>query len=327
MKNPSQDATNNVAQNQPKVNMFETLKRNYETAYANGNDYTGALYDLAAAIAQSVLNKCIDPQRSTAGQNDKISDNGHNPAMIELKRGIGHDLRTLKNTTYTANQATRAIYNANGELATEITDKEANNAFAKLVDETLSDGIDLVQTAIVALLEQATEHANGLNWLDEVYIVHRLSRRVYIKLEDSAAYRDETTTPIQEVYRAVRRAVQDSRATATDPRNGYSYIEELTVDGLDTIYYRLHKHADLGGYNSDNQYTVDRQSAVDYEAIIERLNLTARQATIISLRMQGKGVRQIATYLGVTPAAVKIQLYRLRDRCADLGFTPQGYNK
>ena len=150
-------------------------------------------------------------------------------------------------------------------MTTETVDKDAEKAVAALVGETLSDGIDLVNAAALAILEQAAEHADpAAPWLDTPYTTRRLSRRVYIRTEDSRAYRDETTTPIQEVCRAVRQAVQDSRATQTDPRNGYTYIED-NENGLETIYYRLHKYADLGGYNCDGNYTADRQTVEDYE--------------------------------------------------------------
>lgn len=304
---------------------FDTVKRTFETAYASGADYTAELYDLATAVAYSVINKCIDPQRKTAAMRETVSDSGYNPAMIELRNGIGKDRRALANTAYCAAVATRQAYNADGDKVTEIADKTAADALTKLTAETLTDGIDLVHTAAVALLEQAADHATAPAWLDSVYTVRRLSKKVYIQHTDSAAYRDIETTPIQEVYRAVRKAVQDSRATATDPRNGYSYIEELTPDGLDAIYYRLHKYADIGGYDSNGQYTTDRQSVIDYETIIEKLSLTDRQAQIVRLRMQGKGYKQIATYLGIKSGAVQTTMMRLRDKCAALGFCPAGY--
>lgn len=303
---------------------FETAKRTFETAFASGEDYTTPLYDLATAVAYSVINKCIDPQRKAAATRETVSNSGYNPALVDLKNGIARDRRTLENSAYCAAVATRQTFNADGDRVTEIADRTAADALAKLTAETLTDGIDLVHTAAVAILEQAAEHATAAAWLDSVYTVRRLSKKVYIQHADSAAYKDSETTPIQEVYRAVRKAVQDSRATATDPRNGYSYIEELTADGLDTIYYRLHKYSDLGGYDSNGQYTTDRQSVTDYETIIAELNLTDRQAQIVRLRMQGKGMRQIATYLGVKPETINKTLARLRDKCAALGFAPTG---
>ena len=322
------------------VKDFEQVKRDFETAHASGKDYGPALLDLSTVFAYSVVNKCIDPQRKAAADRDTISDNGQNPAMIALKRGIAADRRTLDNTAAAANAATRATLNADRDAVTETVDKDAAAALAALVGETLSDGIDLVQTAAAALLEQAAAHADGPGWLDRPYTVRRLSRRVYVKAEDSAAYRDDETTPAQEVYRAVRRAVQESRAVQTDPRNGYTYIEDLTADGLDVIYFRLHKYADLGGYAHNGQdgdrlpgspagfgqggthYTADQQTVTDYNAIMERLNLTDRQAVILRLRMQGKGNKAIATYLGVTYQAVQNTLAKIQKKAVAIGLTP-----
>ena len=65
----------------PAMSAFETVKRNFETAYAAGGDYSAALLDLSQAIAYSTLNKCIDPQRKTAADRDSISDNGQSPEI------------------------------------------------------------------------------------------------------------------------------------------------------------------------------------------------------------------------------------------------------
>lgn len=319
---------------------FEQVKRDFETALENGGDYSPALLDLSTAIAFSVVRKCIDPQRKTAADRETVSDNGLNPAMVELRRGIAFDRRTLDNTQTAANKATKITYTADGDAVTETADRDAENALNALIGETLSDGIDLVQTAACALLEQAADHADGPGWLDRPYTVRRLSRRVYIKETDGAAYREDETTPAQEVYRAVRRAVQESRAVQTDPRNGYTYIEDMTADGLDVIYYRLHKYADLGGYahnghdgdrlpgspagfgQGGGHYTADRQTVDDYNAILEKLNLTDRQAQVLRLRMSGRGYKAIATYLGVTQRAVAKTVEQVQKKALAIGLTP-----
>ena len=66
--------TTNTAKSRPD---FEQVKRNYETALASGKDSTQELTDLATAVAYSVLNKCIDPQRKTAADRETVSDNGY----------------------------------------------------------------------------------------------------------------------------------------------------------------------------------------------------------------------------------------------------------
>lgn len=305
---------------------FNAVKRAYETAFATGKDSADELTALATAVAYSVLNKCIDPQRKAAPQRETVSATGYNPALVQLKHGIAADLATLDNLRTAADKATRTAYNADGDLTTETADKDAEKAVAALIGETLSDGIDLVQAAALAILEQAAEHAaDGGEWLDTPHTVRRLSRRVYIRTEDSAAYRDDETTPIQEVYRAVRQTVQNSRAIQTDPRNGYSYVEDLTADGLETIYYRLHKYADLGGYDCNGNYTTDRQNVADYETLVARLDLTDRQAQILRFRMQGKGYKAIATYLGIPQSSVCRCMYQVRNKAEKIGLTPDGY--
>lgn len=301
---------------------FDSLKRTFEQAYTSGNDYSDALTELSTVIAKACINKCIDPQRKTAQERDTASSNGCNPALVDLKYGISHDRRILDNTRCNADAATNVTLNSNGDCITTIADDNANDALTDLISETLTDGIDLVQTAAVALIGQAVDHANCDNWLDSKYTVRRLSKRVYIGADDSAAYRDDETTPIQEVYREVRRAIQDSRAVQTDPRNGYTYIEDLTADGLDTIYHRMQRYADLGGETRDGLYTADIGTYRDYNDVMDALKLTDRQLTIVNLRMRGYGYKAIAAYLGVRYQAIDITLKRIQAKCEAIGFTP-----
>ena len=142
---------------------FETLKRTFETDRQDAD----ALYSLSTAIAYSVLKKCIDPQRKAAQEAATVSNSGHNPALLALKQGIGADRRALASLDYCTEKATRQTYSADGDRTTEIADRAAFDALNNLVNETLSDGLDLVQTAALALLEQAAEHADsGAEWLD-----------------------------------------------------------------------------------------------------------------------------------------------------------------
>ena len=319
-------AMDSVPENGGKVKDFEQVKRDFETAHASGKDYGPQLMDLSTAIAHSVVRKCLDPQRKTAPTQYKVSNNGFNPAMDELRRGIAADVQLLDSTAKAADKAAKTAFDENGDFVTVTADKDAENAVNALIDRTLSDGIDLVQEAACAILEQAADHADGPGWLDRPYTVNRLSRRVYIKLGESAAYREEETAPMREIFRAVRRAVQESRAVQTDPRNGYTYIEDLTVDGLDTIYYRLQKYADLGGYNANGNYTADMRTAADYDTILAHLNLTTRQAEVLHLRMQGRGYKAIASYLGVTHHAIEKTVKQIQRKARDLGLTPGGEN-
>ena len=318
---------------------FAKLLRAYEHATATGADTAAPLYALAAACALSVLKKCIDPQRQTAPDRETVSNSGISPALTAVRRGIMADLALLEKLTAAHNAAFSLQYNADGDLVQVVIDPTAEKAAAALQSETLSDGLDLVNAAVVAILEQTAEHATAApGWMEQPYTLRRLSRRVLIQADDAAKWESVETSPIREVYRAIRREVQNSRAMQTDPRNGYSYIEDTTADpdstATETIYRRLHKWADLGGYTQSGHYdahgnasrgglyTADAQTAEDYAATLAALNLTERQATIVKLRMSGYGNTAIATYLGVTPRCIEITVSRLREKCEKIGFAP-----
>lgn len=319
---------NNIAHNTEKVNEaspFELSKRTFEKAYASGNDYTQELENLATAIAKSVLNKVIDPQRKTAGEKTAISNSGINKALDELKRGIYFDGKNLANIRHWTNADYETAYTKDGDMKLEES-KDANDGLAALIDYTITDGYDLVQAAALALLEQAAEHAaSGENWLDCPFTVRRLSKRVYIRETDSKAYKDVETTAIQECYRAVRRHVAASRAVSTDPRSAYTYIsiDAYEPEELEQIFIRAGKYADVGGVDCHGLYTGDMESLRAYnqaDALFEKLNLTARELQIIKLRMRGYGARAIRTYLGVSKGSVDRSIVNIRNKARENGI-------
>lgn len=129
-----------VPENGGKVKDFEQVKRDFETALASGKDYGPQLMDLSTAIAHSVVRKCLDPQRKTAPTQYKVSNNGFNPAMDELRRGIAADVQLLDSTAKAADKATKATLDKDGDPVTVTADKDAENAVNALIDRTLSDG-------------------------------------------------------------------------------------------------------------------------------------------------------------------------------------------
>ena len=306
---------------------FAKLLRTYEHATATGADTAAPLYALAAACALSVVKKCIDPQRKTAEERQTVSNGGMSAALVEVRRGIRADLALLENLTAAHNAAYVMRYNAAGDMVQEVADKAAEKVAAALQGEPLTDGLDLVNAAVVAVLEQTAEHATAApGWMEEPYTMRRLCRRVIIKAEDSAKWEEVETSPIREVYRAVRREVQNSRAMQTDPRNGYLYIEDTAADpdsdATETIYRRLHKWADLGGYTHTGDYTADPQTAADYDSIVAALNLSARQAQVVRLRMSGYGYKAIGTYMGIDHSNVVRVCKQVQAKAEKIGFTP-----
>lgn len=318
---------------------FAAMIRAYETAAATGADTAAPLYTLAAACALSVLRKCIDPQRQTATERQTVSNSGLSPALSAVRRDIVADLAHLEKLTAAHNAAYILRYNEAGDMVQEVADKAAEKAAAALQGESLGDGLDLVNAAAVAILEQTADHMTAApGWMETPYTLRRIRRRVLVRADDTAAWEEVETTPIREVYRAIRREVQNSRAMQTDPRNGYSYIEDTAADpdsnATETIYRRLHKWADLGGYtmtghydehgnaSRGGQYTTTAAAVADYDSILAALNLSTRQASVLRLRMSGYGTPAIGTYLGIDGGNVRRTLRQIQEKCAKIGFTP-----
>ena len=306
---------------------------------ADPTAYEKALTDLATATVYCVVKKCIDPTRK--GDPEKVSDSGYSPAMVKIRRDITADRKTTDNINRLVNDLTyHTEYDKNGDPASVCDDPDSEKALSDLIHtDTIGDGYDIVNDCIVAILTEC-EKQKGRDPekpidLERPYTVNRLKRKVYIKKADSVGgYETVETTPIQEVFKAVRRCVENSRAVQTDPKNGYSYIEDLTTspDGdPDTIYYRLPKYSDLGGYVTDcngkeTNYTTDSATVETAEKLIKKLNLTKRQATILQLRLKGYGYKAIATYIGTSADNVKSQIKELRRKAKKIDLTPEKYN-
>lgn len=296
---------------------FTDLLRLYEKEYNNDKAsvaFSEVLDELATAVAYSVIKKCLDPQRK-GDKNGKISNSGCNPQLDGVKRSIYRDTNTLKNINYSCKKAFMIVYNEDGDRQTKTADSDYRYAYNKLTQQTLGDGLDLVNTAIVSLLDECTKVDTATeNFLETTYTVRRLKKKVWIKVEDSVnGWEMVETSPIREVYKAVRREVANNRSLNIDPSNGYMYLEDLARDEESneetTIYRRLNKFSDLAGnvtdFNGAVKFeTVDSASVTDYDTMVERLELTTRQAQVLQLRMSGYGCVAIGTYLGVKEESV-----------------------
>lgn len=280
----------------------------WDNAY-NAYIATGDPTQLAKIIAYSVLRKCINVS--------------YNATLIQMRNGIKHDSTVLDGTAYASANAYAAGYTADGDYKRETVNPDAAAALDCNVRETIGDGYDYVQVAALAILDataaqQLRDPEQPVD-LQRPYTVRRLRRRVWIKHTESAdtppdAWETVETTPVQDIYRAVRRYVQQSRAAQTDPRNGYTYLQDMAVDAetgdADTIYRRLPKYADLGGNVTDyngatTAYTADNTTVDCYYDLLDRLNPTVKQRKVLQLRLQGYGYKAIATYLGVSADSVR----------------------
>ena len=345
-----------------KQNTFTDLLREYEEQASNRTPqtetaYTTALQDLATATSYSVLKKCI-----------QVS---HNPTLVKTKQELTRDLYNLDNIAYSSENAYTTKFNANGDEVETIADKDIYTAFNSLCSQSLGDGIDLVNTAIIAIMEEtkkATERkkerqnnlkntayqlrftrgrkhrkalikeVNNLKnqidntcFMEDEYYLRKLKRKIYIDLADSEnCWEYVITTPIQQVFKAVRRSIMQYQSTKIN-QNGYTYLEDMTTDNetgiSETIYRRFGKYADIGGavtnFNGKEiAYTTDQQTVQDIDTLIEKLNLSTQQTKILQLRLRGYGYKVIAKYLGVRQDSVTKQIKRMREKATAAGLQP-----
>lgn len=310
---------------------FADLVKKYNADPRNADHLT----DLATAVAYSVLRKVIDPTRN--GQADRPSDSGLNPALVALRDDLTRDRAYLTRLAYATNGATRLAFTADGDLVSETVDPALAKAATALAGQTLGDGLDLVNDAALAILEETAKQADRDPGqpvdLERVYTVRRLNRKVWIKTAETVnGWETVETTPIQEVYKAVRRSIDNSRSVQTDPRNGYTYLEDLAIDpesgDQSAIYRRLPKYTDLGGHVCDFNgketvaTTADRETVETTDRLVAAMRLTDREMSVLKYRLAGYGYKAIATALGLTVDNAKRCGRRIRDKATAAGLTP-----
>lgn len=303
------------------------------TTAPNSSDFTTALYALATAVAYSVVKKCLDPQRKSG----QPSNSGFNSLLFAVYKSIGTDYHTaIDFNTAVSGIDYKTVYDKHDNTKRVCITPDFDAVITKHVySKTYNDGMDLIHVAITAILsEMERQYKNGQTVdLERVYTKREISKRVKIKLSDSCAYKEIETTPIQEIFRAVRRAVQKSRAIQSDQKNGYTYIEDLTInDDGETTYYRLPKYADLGGYvkdfnGQDTSYTADLQTVTDTDTIIDSMKLTAKQLKVLELSLRGYGIKAIASYLGVSHQAVAKTKKQVQVKAEKIGLTADKFKK
>lgn len=330
--------TNNQSTNNE--NNFTTLLRAWECVNTNNateTEKTEVLMSLAYGCTYSVLKKLYNVSCQKT--------------IKELQIGIAKDKTNLDRVAVLVNEMYTYCKDENGNTICKV-DTYKENAISKLLHETITEGTDLVHTAIIAILEETQkaldriangetyEHETNIDkdiamFMEYAYPKRQLKKKVLIKDEHNAnCYEYKPTTPIQEVYKAIRREVENNRAVQV--ANGkYVYIEVETgrTDSNEKLYRRLPKYSGLATEETKTSYTNYGQTAnttvttastydVDrVEKIISRLNLTERQAEVLQLRLCGYGYKAIATYLGVTQRAIAKTVQAIQTKANNIGLT------
>ena len=328
-KQTETDSTAKQTETDSTKTAFTDLMRLYEhlsTAKANKQPYDkkqfeNVSYSLAKALTFSVLKKCIDVSQS--------------PTLKAIRNSIIIDEKATQDILYICNNNYEYTYNKNGDYVVKVIDSKAENDLHKLINSNFGDGLHIVNGAWIMLQDEtnkAIERAKETNTtftLETPYTQRVLKKKVYIQNANSVdGWTDETTTPIQQVFKAIRREIQQSQSVKV-PQNGYSYIPSIitdtATDNTAEIYTRLPKYINIGSSveninGKETAYTVSDTDFAEYENIIANLNLTARQTQILLLRLAGYGYKAIATYFGITQRAVAKSVHFIQQKATDKGF-------
>ena len=274
----------------------------------------------------------------------KVNKASANPMTMRMQRDLTADLASNAARLYAIDNDHDIAYNADGDPATVYNDLHTYTP--TLCAATLSDATDLLQTALLTIWTETVGVITGRptdlesHWLTMPTAVRRLRKRVYIHDDPTAAsaWEDVQVSPIQTVFRAIRRDIQASRAVQVN--NKYVYLDDTVNDPDDPdraerVYRRLDRltaslaaddmTTDIYGDRAVATYATATPTAVDdADRIVSVLDLTTRQSTVLAYRLQGYGNKAIATRLGVTENSVKGAINNIRAKATAHGYTPHG---
>ena len=275
------------------------------------------LDNLGNIIAYSVLNKCIDPQKKTAVEiarrteengREFISNSGCNETIVKLKTELTKaniDIAVLKKVSYKPHET---IVDKDGNEKKVIRDKDEYKKLNDLARDTIGNGIDFKQESIASLLELSEKQFEEIGYIDimKKYVAYVPNRKLWYKdIFEEIELKETETSIIQETFRAVRRLVENDASPKVE-LNGYGYVRtDIHMDNgtTETVYKRLKHYHDNGSETSYGTYTTD--SYGDYDTMIDKLELTARQAQVLNMRLQGMGTQAIGKKLGISEQAVR----------------------
>lgn len=316
---------------------FEQLLKNYEIAYDNRDksnpksekEFADALTELATACTYSVLKKLCNAGGAVKEDSDKTTDSAKVPR--QLRATLARDINALKQLKYCLDNGTAQLIDEDGNTVIKIIDKDLYNGGNKLASQTLDDGLELLHTAVIAILDETKKHNSDLT---TEYTKHQLSKKVWIKLEDSKnGWTDIATTSIQEVYKAIRREVSNNRSIQIASHK-YAYIDDVVNDekgNTEKIYRRLNRHTALDEvYNSNGavtSITADNKTVFDIDMIMDKLELSKRESQILQLRLAGYGYKAIGTYLGVKSGTAQRTMHRIQAKAIKIGLKPPTISK
>lgn len=263
----------------------------------------------------------------------KVNTSSANPVTIQATRDLMCDLANIDRRKYATENDHIVKFNTDGDFVTVYNDLHKHTP--SICAETLTDATDLLQTALLTIwTETARIIKDDPTALDGHFMttpvdIRRLRRKVYIKDDPTAPSMWETvqTTPVQTVFKAVRREIESNRSMQVN--NKYVYIDDLCTDPddpdhIERVYRRLDRltasltavnmTTALDGKPTPTLTTTDPTAVADVTDLLTALNLTARQMQVLHYMIDGYGKKAIATHLCVTQHAISDTIKQIRKK-------------
>ena len=333
MKATTKATTTPNATTKNEKTLFTTdLLTAYEKAVKTAHDHTTDLDRIANDPTVIETLQAVG-QWATFSTLKKVNTASANPVTIQATRDLMCDLANINRRKYATENDHTVKYNDDGDPVTVYND--LHKYTPSICAETLTDATDLLQTALLTIWTETvriiTDDPTALDghFMTTPVNVRRLRRKVYIKDDPTAPSIWETvqTTPVQTVFKAVRREIENSRSMQVN--NKYVYIDDLCTDPDDPdhtekAYRRLDRltasltavnmTTDLDGKPTPTLTTTDPTAVADVTDLLTALNLTTRQAQVLRYMTDGYGEKAIATRLEVSRQAIQQTIHAIRKK-------------
>ena len=311
----------------------------------NHKGYTDSLYSLATVIVATVLKKIY---QASGNEN------------IRHLKNQNFDKRTLDNIKFAVENSTKTTFNKNGKQVVEIIDRDLYDSIKELINNGISDNMELIHNCICNLLE----YVNGLttteimtdsvffsddgencnvyppvNFLTKLITVEHISNKVYITdfltiNEDSDKHKVkiniENTSKLQDLYRLVRKDVREHDENLEVDKN---YIFVDTIDENGNLVYENMLNYNCFDFSLNDSYSSEKEYIkTEYDRFCEIVNefkLTDMQKVVLSYRLKDGGIygyKAIATATGYGVDTVKSCLKYIRRKAVNANIVPATNN-
>lgn len=311
----------------------------------NHKGYTDSLYNLATVIVATVLKKIY---QASGNEN------------IRRLKNLNFDKRTLDNIKYAVENSTKTTFNKNGSQVVEIIDPDLYNSIKELINNGISDNMELIHNCICNLLEYVngltaaeimtdsvffsddSENCNvypPVNFLTKLITVEHVSNKVYITdfltvNEDSDKHKVkvniETTSKLQDLYRLVRKDVREHDENLEVDKN-YIFVDKLDDNG--NLVYENMLNYNCFDFSLNDSYSSEKEYIkTEYDRfceIVNELKLTDIQKVVLSYRLKDGGIygyKAIATAAGYSVDTVKSCLKYIRRKAVNANIVPATNN-